>query len=286
MDGEFNISPWKSADALLNQRVCKISCKTSNILMRYVYRFLVKELKKIEDETPFVTVKHLSAKKLNQIKLPIPPLVDQERIVAELDLLSSIIEKKKAQLKELDQLAQSIFFKSNGYTQSGVRLVQIANVWKDNLKWDDIVFVSNENANNCSDYLLNKGDIVMAMTRPIIKSLEAVKIAVVSEEDLPCILNQRVCKFDLHNGLNSIWLYQFLRLPFFKNKIDLFGSKGMQPNVSSREIESIPLFLPPIHLQEIFADKVEAIKRQKTLIQQSIDEVQTMFDYTMDKYFG
>ena len=60
----------------------------------------------------------------------------------------------------------------------------------------------------------------------------------------------------------------------------------MQPNVSSREIESIPLFLPPIHLQEIFADKVEAIKRQKTLIQQSIDEVQTMFDYTMDKYFG
>ncbi len=253
---------------------------------------------------------------LGNFPVPIPPLAEQQRIVAELDLLSSIIEKKKAQLKELDQLAQSIFydmfgdpitnekgwevktigdfvnvkggfaFKSNGYTQSGVRLVQIANVWKDNLKWDDIVFVSNENANNCSDYLLNKGDIVMAMTRPIIKSLEAVKIAVVSEEDLPCILNQRVCKFDLHNGLNSIWLYQFLRLPFFKNKIDLFGSKGMQPNVSSREIESIPLFLPPIHLQEIFADKVEAIEKQKSLIQQSIKETLTLFNSRMDYYFN
>ena len=110
MDGEFNISPWQSEDALLNQRVCKIESKNPDILMRYVYRFLIKELKKIEDETPFVTVKHLSAKKLNQIILPLPPLSEQQRIVSELDLLSSIIEKKKAQLKEYDQLAQSIFY--------------------------------------------------------------------------------------------------------------------------------------------------------------------------------
>jgi type I restriction enzyme S subunit len=37
--------------------------------------------------------------------IPIPPLSEQQHIVEELDLLSSIIEKKKAQLKELDNLA-------------------------------------------------------------------------------------------------------------------------------------------------------------------------------------
>ena len=110
MDGEFNISPWQSEDALLNQRVCMISCKTPSLLMRFVYRFLIKELKKIEDETPFVTVKHLSAKRLNQINIPVPPLSEQQRIVSELDLLTSIINKQKAQLKELDSLAQSIFY--------------------------------------------------------------------------------------------------------------------------------------------------------------------------------
>ena len=47
---------------------------------------------------------------ISKQKIAIPPLAEQERIVAELDLLSSIIEKKKAQLKELDQLAQSIFY--------------------------------------------------------------------------------------------------------------------------------------------------------------------------------
>ena len=51
-------------------------------------------------------------KLLNRVlnKIPVPPLSEQQRIVSELDLLSGIIEKKKAQLKEYDQLAQSIFY--------------------------------------------------------------------------------------------------------------------------------------------------------------------------------
>ena len=46
------------------------------------------------------------------LRLPIPnlPVAEQERIVAELDLLQGIIDKQKAQLKELDTLAQSIFY--------------------------------------------------------------------------------------------------------------------------------------------------------------------------------
>ena len=37
---------------------------------------------------------------------------------------------------------------------------------------------------------------------------------------------------------------------------------------------------------DMFAEKVEAIERQKALVQLSIEETQTMFDFTMDKYFG
>ena len=44
--------------------------------------------------------------------------------------------------------------------------------------------------------------------------------------------------------------------------------------------------VPPISLQQEFAEKVEAIERQKALIQQSIDGVQTLFDSRMDYWFG
>ena len=60
MDGEFNIARWKSIDALLNQRVCKLTAKvgTNEEYLRFA---MVKALKTIEDKTAFVTVKHLSA---------------------------------------------------------------------------------------------------------------------------------------------------------------------------------------------------------------------------------
>jgi type I restriction enzyme S subunit len=51
-------------------------------------------------------------------------------------------------------------------------------------------------------------------------------------------------------------------------------------------LDNIKLNIPSLSLQQEFAEKVEAIERQKALVQQSIDETHTMFDYTMDKYFG
>ena len=73
MDGEFNIARWKSADALLNQRVCKLSTKegTNEEYLRFA---MVKALKAVEDKTAFVTVKHLSAKELNKLELDIPDM--------------------------------------------------------------------------------------------------------------------------------------------------------------------------------------------------------------------
>ena len=81
MDGEFHIAPWQSEKALLNQRVCKISASDCNVDERFIFYKMSVVLKQIEDETPFVTVKHLSAKRLNQVKIPIPPYSEQKKIV-------------------------------------------------------------------------------------------------------------------------------------------------------------------------------------------------------------
>ena len=58
MDGEFNLARWQSDQALLNQRVCKIDGLSKDLDRHYLAKFLPILLKKIEDETPFVTVKH------------------------------------------------------------------------------------------------------------------------------------------------------------------------------------------------------------------------------------
>ena len=60
------------------------------------------------------TVKGVTMKFVNDLKIPIPPINDQQRIVAELDCLNEMIALKQEQLKEFDKLAQSIFYNMFG----------------------------------------------------------------------------------------------------------------------------------------------------------------------------
>ena len=76
MDGEFNIARWNSSDALLNQRVCKIVVLAPSVDEDYLRIWLSKALKKIEEQTSFVTVKHLSAKELNRLAIDLPTLAE------------------------------------------------------------------------------------------------------------------------------------------------------------------------------------------------------------------
>ena len=113
MDGMFNVAKWKGNTAYLNQRVCKIE-PNSSIVADYLFYYLPCALKKIENKTAFVTVKHLKAKQLNSILIPCPPVKEQKRIAQILDLLFYLICQKKKQLNYLDELVKSRFIEMFG----------------------------------------------------------------------------------------------------------------------------------------------------------------------------
>ena len=109
MDGEFNIALWKGEKALLNQRVCKIESNNELLDQNYLINFLPKALKDIEDKTPFVTVKHLSIKDIQNIQIPLPPLEEQRRIAEILDKADALIQNRKKAIEKLDELLQATF---------------------------------------------------------------------------------------------------------------------------------------------------------------------------------
>ena len=313
MDGEFNISPWQSDDALLNQRVCKIASKSSDVLMRYVYRFLVKELKKIEDETPFVTVKHLSAKKLNQIKLPIPPLSEQQRIVSELDLLSGIIEKKKAQLKEYDQLAQSIFYdmfgdpvenpkrwevkklgdvisvkgrvgwkgyKKEDLRESGPLAIGGGHITENgSLDFSSPVYLSIEKYEESPEIMVQRGDLIMVQ-RSTIGRIGLVKNEIGEATINPCVLILRPL------AVNELYVLHLMLNKIMQHCLQELIRGVAQPMITQKQVNSLIVPLPPLSLQQSFAEKIEAIEKQKELIKQSITETEALFNSRMDYYFN
>ena len=100
MDGEFHCYEWNGPDALLNQRVCRIQdFKIGRVIPRYIYFTVNQYLDRIEQDTGYTTVKHISAKQVLGITIPLPPLPEQKRIVDLISSVDSYIEALEQQLE-------------------------------------------------------------------------------------------------------------------------------------------------------------------------------------------
>ena len=114
MDGEFNCARWKGGKALLNQRVCRVIASSKNLDDQYLFYFLPRPLKQIEAKSNFVTVKHLSVKQIQAIKIPLPPLEEQRRIAAILDKADGVRRKRKEAIRLTKELLRSTFLEMFG----------------------------------------------------------------------------------------------------------------------------------------------------------------------------
>jgi len=96
MDGDFNLRRWRGVDGLLNQRVMRINGWRCGIDPEFVKLPLQFVLDHLHGQTSLTTVKHLSAKQVNGIEIPLPPLAEQHRIVAKVDELMGLCDRLEA----------------------------------------------------------------------------------------------------------------------------------------------------------------------------------------------
>lgn len=300
MDGEFNIAKWGKTPALLNQRVCRLTPK-SLVDKGYLYYYMPIILKQIEAKTPFVTVKHLSAKELNKAKIPLPPLDEQQKIAAVLDKVSDLIAKRRQQLSKLDEMVKSRFVEMFGD--------RLAN----NKKWNNkslekcavfyngkaheqvvdengqyILVTSKFVASDQKEYRrtnellfpLYRGDICMVMSD--VPNGRALAKCVLIDQDNKYTLNQRICCFRDYD-MNSIFLlYVLNRHEYFLS----FDDGDSQTNLRKNDILACPIILPPIELQNQFAAFVEQTEKTKATISRSLEKLETLKKALMQKYFG
>lgn len=100
MDGDFNVRKWKGKEALLNQRLCRIKGWRHGINPDFIVIPLQMILDHLHSSTSLTTVKHLSAKQMNGVYLPLPPLPEQHRIVAKVEELMALCDQLEATLAE------------------------------------------------------------------------------------------------------------------------------------------------------------------------------------------
>jgi type I restriction enzyme S subunit len=131
------------------------------------------------------------------------------------------------------------------------------------------------------DYMLKENDIVMALDRPWIS--EGFKIAKVDAEHLPALLIQRTARIRAID-INQDYLYCCFINGGFDKHSNVTGS--LVPHISANDIKSFEVMLPPIELQNQFADFVAQVDKSKVVVQKALDKTQLLFDSLMQEYFG
>ena len=256
-------------------------------------RFLLLYLKHLKDsgvlDTKYgkgVTIKHLVKSSLLSIPIPVPPREEQERIVEELDCLSGVIEKKREQLKQLDALAQSIFYQMFGdpiTNEKGWEVKKFEDCYKlasgnglsakQIIDGDYPVYGGNGIVGYHHEYNLDGNNIIIGRVGALCGNVRNVE-GKAFITDNAFILTKKIDN-------DNVFLLHLLRIHNLRN----YAREAMQPVISNSGLKNINIIIAPLALQQQFAEKVEKIEQQKKLISQSIKEVEDLFNSRMSYYF-
>lgn len=161
------------------------------------------------------------------------------------------IGRRLVKLCELATLQVGFPFKSADYVTSGDRLLRGSNVGVNRLMWDDAItcYWPTGRRSEVRDFVLNVGDIVIAMDRPFIS--EGFKIARLSAADLPALLLQRVGRFQLNDEVSVEYIWAFLHSESFKWQLQRMQKGTDLPHISRFDIEGT--LIPALDMNEQIA---------------------------------
>lgn len=268
----------------------------------------------IDNQTTGSTRKRISRKNLEKVEIPVPPIEEQKEICSLLDKLNRVIEAKKEQLKELDNLAQAIFYDMFGdpiVNEKGWDIVEMRTLF--DIGSSKRVFESQWTDQGVPFYRareivrLSRNEPIESpifISEPLFKEYST-KYGFPSEGDIMvtavgtlgvCYLVKKTDKFYFKDG-NLLWFRdkgvcdtRFIKDQFttdyVRNQIQGNANAAVVGTYTITNANKTMVFLPPLDFQKEYVRKVEAIDRQKELINQSIKDVQTLFDAKMDYYFG
>lgn len=237
-----------------------------------------------------------------------PPVADQQRIVAELDCLNEMIALKQEQLKEFDKLAQSIFYDMFGdpvTNEKGWELSKLGKIGELGrgvskhrprnapellggtmplIQTGDVanaeMYITDYNA-TYSELGVKQSKIWKAGTLCITIAATIGKCAILSFD---ACFPDSVVGFSTNDELTNNEYIYFIFMSLQKI-LEQNAPAVAQKNINLAVLNALDIPLPPLALQQQFAEKIQAIEAQKELVKQSIAETQHLLDSRMDYYF-
>lgn len=286
---------WVDFPFKVKSSACKILVPRKNCNMRYMY-YLMKYINFDHSQHKRYWISEYSKIEIKQKQYEI-----QEHIVEVLDHINNLINSKYYEINYLDQLIKSRFiemFENKGFPLSTIGKTCVLKSGKTFSKeleqsFGDILYikVSDMNLSGNEKYITTSKTFVskhiagktIIPTNSVIFPKRGGAIGTNKKR-----INQCEICIDLNTmavtpkaGLNIQYLYQY----FLNIDMGTLYNGSSVPQINNKDIEPLTIIIPPIELQNEFAEFVKLIDKSKFIVQQQIKELQELLDSKMDEYF-
>ena len=279
------------------------------IISDYLGVFLESKSQYLRYHSTGATIPHLNKNILLDLKLELLRIEEQENIICILNIIKRLITKRKCQLEELNLLVKSRFNEMFGdpvfnemrwrrcklkdisveklaygsgasaIDFSGLRYIRITDIDEcGNLKID-----KKSPSHYDEKYLLNTGDILFARSGATVGKTFLYSKEKYGSAQYAGYLIRLIPNLSL---VNPVFVYHFTNTKFYNDFIAKVQNAVAQPNINAKQYGELDFILPPLSLQNEFADFVAQVDKSQLAIQKSLEELETLKKSLMQEYFG
>lgn len=273
---------------VLPQEACVVShlaCITPKLevsdYLRYYFLFnkpntLVKD----------VSYPSISLQDIGELKISIKTDLERNKIVGTLKCIENNISMRKNELRKYDELIKARFVEMFGNIDDYTK-------WEPK-PWSEVVTIQNGRdykkiAVNCGGFPVYGTGGEIARASEYLCSENTIIVGRKGSINNPLLVKEKYWNVDTAFGI--IPNYKFLHYQYFYMFCKFFNFNMLNkattlPSTTKTDLLKIMIKIPPLELQNQFADFVEQVDKSKLAVQQSLKKTQLLFDSLMQEYFG
>ncbi len=277
-------------------------------------RFLMYSLRNMSDllasESRGVAQKGIYLKQIRELEIPLPPLAEQQKIASILDAADSLRQKDQQLIEKYTALSQSLFLEMFGdpvsnpmgwerknlqnlvktvidcphttpkWTSSGKVAIRTSNLTQGGWSWKDKRFVSEEDFHDRSKRgYVKSGDIILSREGTI-------GVLAIVDKEMEICLGQRLVQLIPDFSLaNNYYLLHLLLYELEPERISRVMVGATSKHLNVKELREMNLPVPPINLQNQFAERIQSIEAQKLLALASLEKSAALFNSLLQRAF-
>ena len=266
---------------------------------KYLFYFLSNYVHTLRTQTTGGVIKFIKLGNLTNAPLSLPTPTEQKRIVAELDNIEEGIRVKQEQLKALDELIQSRFTEMFGNTAKNIIKKSLSVVCPIQAFGGDVESVNGkywllnlDAIESHTGYVLqemytseigsstikfSKDNVLYSKLRPYLN-----KVVIPNKSGYA---TSELVPFAPTKEINKYYFAYFLRSKAFVDYINANTNGARMPRASMDILKNFLIPVPPLPLQNQFAEFVQQVEKAKEIVKIQIKDLQELLALKMDEYF-